>query len=89
MKKLIAAGLACALTLTVGGTVFAHHQGRTEISAPWIHCDGDGDGLYGRCAGRRNMNFTDEDGDGVCDNWIGCQTPGRGEHHVCGRHHHG
>ena len=25
MKKLIAAGLACALTLTVGGTVFAHH----------------------------------------------------------------
>lgn len=47
MKKLIAAGLACALTLTVGGTVFAHHQGRTEISAPWIHCDGDGDGLYG------------------------------------------
>ena len=74
MKKLIAAGLACALTLTVGGTVFAHHQGRTEI--------------YGRCAGRRDMNFTDEDGDGVCDNWIGCQTPGRGEHHVSGRHHH-
>lgn len=34
MKKLIAAGLACALTLTVGGTVFAHIKAGRKYPPP-------------------------------------------------------